>query len=313
MPDPTTRRPNSVSKELRAAAGADRRQKAQFFEAVVDVIEERLRRLHRKSDPAESLAAASREADHRQGLPVSGDKPSGLLPSAIGLQTDAMHRAAGGALLCVRVRLRQPRVGHLQAALSAAESGMMAGSRSGGTGCFRYWPSTACWCSPGGRISKTTHSFHRFYRHPNLLKAGLSRSRRWHPEQVWVADITYLPARSGPLYLKPGDGCLLTQDSGPSRARRDARRGRWRWRSSRALKATAWRRELIHHSDRGVQYCSGLSSGAAYERHGVRCSMTDGAGDCYQKCVGRAGERNFERRVVAAKPAGPGASAGDGA
>ncbi|MDR7022453.1 transposase InsO family protein [Aeromonas salmonicida] len=48
---------------------------------------------------------------------------------------------------------------------------------------------------------KTTHSFHRFYRHPNLLKAGPEQVTPVAPEQVWVADITYLPARSGPLYL----------------------------------------------------------------------------------------------------------------
>ncbi|EKB18028.1 hypothetical protein HMPREF1167_00076, partial [Aeromonas veronii AER39] len=30
------------------------------------------------------------------------------------------------------------------------------------------------------------------------------------PEQVWVADITYLPARSGPLYLS-----LVTDVSRP--------------------------------------------------------------------------------------------------
>ncbi|PNW65690.1 DDE-type integrase/transposase/recombinase, partial [Aeromonas veronii] len=37
--------------------------------------------------------------------------------------------------------------------------------------------------------------------HPNLLKAGPEQVIPVAPEQVWVADITYLPARSGPLYL----------------------------------------------------------------------------------------------------------------
>ncbi|MGG2341116.1 integrase core domain-containing protein, partial [Aeromonas veronii] len=36
---------------------------------------------------------------------------------------------------------------------------------------------------------------------PNLLKAGPEQVTPVAPEQVWVADITYLPARSGPLYL----------------------------------------------------------------------------------------------------------------
>lgn len=54
---------------------------------------------------------------------------------------------------------------------------------------------------PKRAYHKTTHSFHRFYRHPNLFKAGPEQVVPEAPERVWVADITYLPARSGPLYL----------------------------------------------------------------------------------------------------------------
>ncbi|WP_258292388.1 integrase core domain-containing protein, partial [Escherichia marmotae] len=39
-------------------------------------------------------------------------------------------------------------------------------------------------------------------------------------------------------------------------------------------------RELVHHSDRGIQYCSSYYQ-ALHQRHGLRCSMTDGY-DCYQ-------------------------------
>ncbi len=39
---------------------------------------------------------------------------------------------------------------------------------------------------------KTTQSHHRFYCHPNLLKAGPEQVKATHAEQVWVADITYL-------------------------------------------------------------------------------------------------------------------------
>ncbi len=43
-------------------------QKAQFFEAVVDVLKNDYGVSIVKSDPADPLAAASRQADHRQGL-----------------------------------------------------------------------------------------------------------------------------------------------------------------------------------------------------------------------------------------------------
>lgn len=48
---------------------------------------------------------------------------------------------------------------------------------------------------------KTTHSHHRFRRHPNLLKAGSEQVVANGPEQVWVADITYLPTQESVAYL----------------------------------------------------------------------------------------------------------------
>lgn len=40
---------------------------------------------------------------------------------------------------------------------------------------------------------------------------------------------------------------------------------------------------LVHHSDRGIQYCSTYYQ-ALHQRHGVTCPMTDGY-DCYQNAL----------------------------
>lgn len=48
---------------------------------------------------------------------------------------------------------------------------------------------------------KTTHSHHRFYRHPNLLKERDNQVTVTRPEQVWVADITWLPLKTGTAYI----------------------------------------------------------------------------------------------------------------
>ena len=40
---------------------------------------------------------------------------------------------------------------------------------------------------------------------------------------------------------------------------------------------------LVHHSDRGSQYCSGMYQ-ELHAKHGIRCSMTDGY-DCYQNAL----------------------------
>lgn len=48
--------------------------------------------------------------------------------------------------------------------------------------------------SPKRAYHKTTHSHHRFHCHPNLIKTGFVPKK---PEELWVADITYLPTISG--------------------------------------------------------------------------------------------------------------------
>ncbi len=61
---------------------------------------------------------------------------------------------------------------------------------------------------------KTTNSHHRFYRHPNLLKPGPEQVTALEPEQVWVADITYLPQYCSVLYQsvheRNGITCSMT-------------------------------------------------------------------------------------------------------
>ncbi|MEI7432534.1 MAG: hypothetical protein WCL27_18975 [Betaproteobacteria bacterium] len=47
---------------------------------------------------------------------------------------------------------------------------------------------------------KTTDSHHRFWKHPNLLNGEAKRIPQ-RPEEVWVADITYLPTREKFAYL----------------------------------------------------------------------------------------------------------------
>jgi len=50
-----------------------------------------------------------------------------------------------------------------------------------------------------------------------------------------------------------------------------------------ALKARQTRQALVHHSDRGIQYCSNDYQ-EIHRRHGIACSMTDGY-DCYQNAL----------------------------
>jgi len=129
---------------------------------------------------------------------------------------------------------------------------------------------------------KTTDSHHRFRRHPNLLKAGPEQVCAEASEQVWVADITYLPTRERCAYLSLVTDAYSRKivgwhvheslhTEGVSQALR------------MALKRRRSSRPLVHHSDRGIQYCSHEYQ-AIHQKHGVICSMTDGY-DCYQNAL----------------------------
>lgn len=129
---------------------------------------------------------------------------------------------------------------------------------------------------------KTTDSHHRFHRHPNLVKAGPAQIRVTRSEQLWVADITYLPTADKVVYLS-----LVTD----AHSRKIVG---WHVHASlqteevaqalkMALRERKTREQLVHHSDRGIQYCSNYYQ-ALHRSHGLKCSMTDGY-DCYQNAL----------------------------
>lgn len=89
------------------------------------------------------------------------------------------------------VRLRQPRLGtrklhHLLGPTLAAQE-----IKLGRDHLFDVLRAARLLVVPHRAYHKTTHSHHRFRRHPNLLKAGPDQVVPTAPEQVWIADITY--------------------------------------------------------------------------------------------------------------------------
>jgi putative transposase len=104
---------------------------------------------------------------------------------------------------------------------------------------------------PKRSYHKTTNSHHRFHKHKNLI-ANMEIAR---PEQVWVCDITYLRGR-GNAYLSLVTDAYSKKIMGYDVSNSLATEG-----TLRALKMANKQRQykqdpLIHHSDRGFQYCS---------------------------------------------------------
>jgi len=129
---------------------------------------------------------------------------------------------------------------------------------------------------------KTTDSHHRFRKHPNLLKDGPQQVTATRPEEVWVADITYIPTREKFAYLS------LVMDAYSRRIMGYHVHGSLQTEEvsmalKMAIKGRKTQAKLIHHSDRGLQYCSSLYQ-RIHERNKITCSMTDGY-DCYQNAL----------------------------
>jgi len=98
----------------------------------------------------------------------------------------------------------------------------------------------------------TTQSYHRFNKHPNLIMdTTINR-----PEQVWVSDITYIRTTQGFMYLS-----LITDAYSKQIMGYNLSNNMKTVSSKKALTMALRNRKypdmpLIHHSDRGFQYCS---------------------------------------------------------
>jgi putative transposase len=179
-------------------------------------------------------------------------------------------------------RLRLPRLGTRKLHHLLSNSFEHEGLKVGRDALFSILRQSHMLIAPKRAYHKTTESHHRFRRHPNLLKAGSEQVQPYAAEQVWVADITYLPTQSGFVYLS-----LVTDAYSRKIVGHHVHDSLHTEQVSQALKAALKhrqsRQQLVHHSDRGIQYCSDDYQ-RIHRAHGLRCSMTDGY-DCYQNAL----------------------------
>jgi transposase InsO family protein len=128
------------------------------------------------------------------------------------------------------------------------------------------------------KYAVTTQSWHRFRVYTNKL-TGFCASR---PHQAWVCDITYVRIRKGFVYLflitdaysRKIVGWALNESLGLTGALEAL---------SMAIKQCSKPTGLIHHSDRGFQYCSDQYV-KRLKTHGIEISMA-AAGNCYENAM----------------------------
>jgi transposase InsO family protein len=148
----------------------------------------------------------------------------------------------------------------------------------GRDGLFDYLREAGLLIKPKRSYTKTTFSKHWMRKHPNLLQ-GVNADR---PEQVFVSDITYVESDEGIHYLSlVTDACtrkIMGYDVSREMKARDIVKA-----LKMAIRARQMTHPLIHHSDRGLQYCSGEYQKVLSD-NGMTPSMTDGY-DCYQNAL----------------------------
>jgi len=107
-------------------------------------------------------------------------------------------------------------------------------------------------CKQKRKFKVTTHSRHKLPVAENLLEQQFKVSQ---PNKVWLSDITYVPTDEGWLYLAGHKDLFHSEIVGYAMGERLTRN----LVSQSLLKAVAVKRPaggLIHHSDRGSQYCA---------------------------------------------------------
>lgn len=176
------------------------------------------------------------------------------------------------------IRMEMPRIGTRKLYYLLREDLTRLNIKIGRDGLFNYLRSEGLLVKPKKVYHKTTHSKHWLKKHPNLLEHLVIH----RPEQVFVSDITYIKSRERTHYLSLVTdaysrrimGYKLSDDMSAENVVKAL---------EFAIKKRRTSQPLIHHSDRGLQYCSSIYQ-TTLKTNKIKPSMTDGY-DCYQNAL----------------------------
>lgn len=141
---------------------------------------------------------------------------------------------------------------------------------------------------PTKRYKQTTMSRHWMKKYPNLTKDFQATS----PDELWVSDITYIQAREGTSYLNLVTDAFSRKIVG--HAVYDSMEASLMVRALDMAIKHKRNNDLstIHHSDRGLQYCSQHYTERA-DRHNIRRSMTENS-DPYENALAERMNRTIK-------------------
>lgn len=130
-------------------------------------------------------------------------------------------------------------------------------------------------CKQTKKFKTTTDSGHRLPVAENILS---QQFKVFSPKSIWVSDITYVPTEEGWLYLAAHKDLFNGEIIGYAMGERITKH----LVSQSLFRAVAAKRPekgLIHHSDRGIQYCAHAYR-KLLDQFGMVASMSR-KGNCY--------------------------------
>ena len=128
------------------------------------------------------------------------------------------------------------------------------------------------------KYCKTTHSWHHFHKYNNEIKDLFIT----YSNQIWAADITYLRTENGFVYLSLLTDMYSRKIVGWSLSKSLSIEGSV-FALKKALRQNPLTDSLIHHSDRGIQYCS-KDYVKILKKNKIAISMTE-ENHCYENAM----------------------------
>lgn len=180
--------------------------------------------------------------------------------------------------LVQQVRQRLPRLGTRKLYYLLKETFQHQGIKLGRDGLFDYLRQQQLLVRPKKNYTKTTNSHHWMRKHPNLF----AECQLYRPEQAFVSDITYVETEEGIHYLSLVTDAFSRKIVGYNLSH-EMKADDVIVALKQALGQRISKESLMHHSDRGLQYCS-HSYQSLLEKHRIQPSMTEGY-DCYQNAL----------------------------
>ena len=177
-----------------------------------------------------------------------------------------------------RKRMEMPRLGTRKLYYLLKESFEASHIKVGRDALFNYLRLENMLIKPKKNYTKTTNSKHWLKKHPNLFET-MEVTR---PEQAFVSDITYLKSRENTHYLSLVTDAYSRKIMGYNLSN-NMNAENVVQALNMAVKERITSCELIHHSDRGLQYASEIYQNKL-KSEGISPSMTDGY-DCYQNAL----------------------------